>query len=250
MHRSRARPAGAPRQPPTSSSTSAAVSPPRAATRSGRRSSVRRSAWARRQRPTSPWSPERRTSGTAQSRNPAGRVYCGYSSSPSAKLSSAADSSLPSTPGHEAGHRLDHDQGGQLAAGQHDVADRQLAVDQVVGHPLVDPLVAAAEQREAAVGPASSAATAWSNRRPAGRSRRSGRGSPSAASTASTAAKTGSGISTIPAPPPNGASSTDRCGSRRRRPQVVDPQVERRRRGGPAEHAARRVVGRRGRGRS
>ena len=33
--------------------------------------------------------------------------------------------------------------------GQHDVADRQLAVDQVVGHPLVDPLVAAAQEREA-----------------------------------------------------------------------------------------------------
>src|SRR5437879_5110148 len=47
-----------------SNRTSSSVSPPRAAMRSGRRSRVRASAAARRQRATRPWSPLRRTSGT------------------------------------------------------------------------------------------------------------------------------------------------------------------------------------------
>ena len=50
--------------------------------------------------------------------------------------------------GHEARHRLDHDQRGRLAAGEHEVADRELAVAEVVGDALVDALVAAAQQRE------------------------------------------------------------------------------------------------------
>ena len=77
---------------------------------------------------TRPWSPERSTSGTSQPRNSAGRVYCGYSSSPAAKLSSSAESLVAQHAGQQAGHRLHHHQGGQLAPGQHEVADRQLAV--------------------------------------------------------------------------------------------------------------------------
>ena len=84
------------------------------------------------------------------------------------KLSSPADAALPSTPGTSRTRGLDDDEGGQLAAGEHEVADRQLAVDEVVGDPLVDALVAAAEEREGhgperragPARPASSAATA------------------------------------------------------------------------------------------
>ncbi len=106
----------------------------------------------RRQVATAPWSPDRSTSGTSHPRNEAGRVYWGYSSSPALKLSSWAESSLPRTPGQEAGHRLEHDQRRQLPTRQHEVAHRQLAVDQVVRHPLVHPFVAPAQQREAAAG--------------------------------------------------------------------------------------------------
>src|SRR4051794_13685623 len=65
------------------SRSSSSVNPPRASMSSGRRSAVRASACARRQRAIRPWSPERSTSGTSQPRKSAGRVYCGYSSSPS-----------------------------------------------------------------------------------------------------------------------------------------------------------------------
>jgi len=50
--------------------------------------------------------------------------------------------------GDQAADGLQHHHGGHLPAREHVVAHRQLAVDQVVGHPLVDPLVAAAQQRE------------------------------------------------------------------------------------------------------
>lgn len=48
----------------------------------------------------------------------------------------------------EAADRLDHDQGGHLAAGQHVVADGDLSIDEVVHDPGVDTFVAAAEQAE------------------------------------------------------------------------------------------------------
>ncbi len=48
--------------------------------------------------------------------------------------------------GHEACDRVDHHEGGRLTAGEHVVADRQLAVAQVIGNPLVDALVAPAEE--------------------------------------------------------------------------------------------------------
>ena len=53
----------------------------------------------RRQRATRAWSPERSSSGTAQPRNSAGRVYCGYSSRPSANDSCSPDAAFPITPG-------------------------------------------------------------------------------------------------------------------------------------------------------
>ena len=160
---------------------------------------------------------ERSTSGTVPPRNSAGRVYWGYSSSPAANDSSTADASLPMTPGTEPGHRFDHDERGGLAAGEHEVADRELTVAEMVGRPAGRPLrsgrTAARSRRRAA----RSRASAWSNRRPPAASRSSGRGG----STASTASKSGSGIITIPGPPPNGASSTLRCRSVAARPQIV-----------------------------
>ena len=72
-------------------------------------------------------------------------------------------------------------------------------------HAVVDALVPPAEQAEPSPA-ARSSASAWSKRRPAGPSRNSGRGG----STASTQAKIGSGRITMPAPPPNGVSSTVR----------------------------------------
>src|SRR5690606_9185757 len=71
--------------------------------RSGRRSHVLPSACFSRQRRMLPWWPESSTSGTATSipstGQRSGRVYCGQSSSPSAKDSSTAEASSPSAPG-------------------------------------------------------------------------------------------------------------------------------------------------------
>ena len=79
------------------------------------------------------------------------------------KLSSRAEASLPMTPGQEPGDGFDNHDGRRLPPGQHVVADRELPVDEMLRHPLVDPFVAAAQQREAARGlcrpePASSSA--------------------------------------------------------------------------------------------
>ena len=76
----------------------------------------------------------------------AGRVYCGYSSSPSANDSSSVDASSIA-PGQQAEDGVDDDEGRQLAAGQHVVADRELEVDQRPD-PLVDALVARADEDE------------------------------------------------------------------------------------------------------
>src|SRR5665213_1755820 len=67
--------------------------------RSGRLCRVRASASACRQAATLAWSPEVRISGIWRPSKACGRVYCGYSSSPSEKLSSVPEASLPITPG-------------------------------------------------------------------------------------------------------------------------------------------------------
>src|SRR4051794_38327073 len=77
----------------------AAFWPDRAAQRSGRRACVSASASARLQAATRAWSPELRISGIGRPWNDCGRVYWGYSSRPSEKLSSAPDSCFPITPG-------------------------------------------------------------------------------------------------------------------------------------------------------
>ena len=166
--------------------------------------------WARRQRSIRAWSPERSTSGTSQPRNDAGRVNCGSSSRPSApKLSVHRADAVAHRPGQQPGDGLDHQAGGHLAAAEDDVADAQLAVDEVLAHPVVDALVAPAQQAEPVARRPAARPSRWSKRRPPGPSRSSGRGG----SAASTAAKTGWARITIPAPPPNGASSTVRCTS-------------------------------------
>src|SRR5882724_6508842 len=70
-----------------------------AAQRSGRRALVRASASASRHAATFAWSPESRISGIGWPSNSCGRVYCGYSSNPSEKLSSAPELNFPITPG-------------------------------------------------------------------------------------------------------------------------------------------------------
>ena len=104
------------------------------------------------------------------------------------------------------GDRLDHQACGHLAAREHDVADAQLAVDEVLADPVVDPLVAAAQQAEPVAGgqlarpapgrtgarPGRAGTAGAAGRRPRPR-RRSARA-----------------VITMPAPPPNGASSTVR----------------------------------------
>ena len=99
---------------------------------------------------------------------PAG-CTAGTRAGPSANDSSAPDASLPITPGTRRATASITTSAAASPPGEHVVADRQLAVAEVVGDPLVDALVAAAQQREARRRPRARRATAWSNRRPRGR---------------------------------------------------------------------------------
>ena len=169
-------------------------------------SRVRSIACSRRQRATAPWSPDVRIAGTSMPRKTAGRVYCGYSSSPSRERLLGGRRVLDGA-GQQPDDGVDDDERRQLAAGQHVVADRQLEVDQRAD-PLVDALVARADEDEMR------SRRRGRRRAPGGRPRRPGRaGSRSSPSRrrASSAAATGSGRRIIPAPPPYGASSTERC---------------------------------------
>ena len=175
--------------------------------RSGRRSWVRVSACALRHRATRAWSPDRNTSGTGQPRSPAGRVYCGYSSSPSPKLSSSADCRCPSLPG-PAGRRPRsprsrplHRRPGRSRRGK---ARRPSG-----GRRHAGPRPRSA-RTAARIRPLADSSTALSliEATPPGPSSRSGRGG----SAASTAANTARGQHHA-RPPPKGLSSTDRCGS-------------------------------------
>src|SRR5881392_2167642 len=102
-------------------------------------------------------------------------------------------------PGEEPRDRVGHHQRRQLAARQHVVADR----DEVVGEPLTHPASTPSyrpARRIRCVSRASSAATACVNVRPRGSIRMTR--APGVES-ASTAANSGSGLSTMPPPPPN-----------------------------------------------
>ena len=107
---------------------------------------------SRRQRSTAAWSPDSSTAGTAQPRNSAGRVYCGYSRA-------ASEPGRERVAGHAVGVRhgpvdLAHDGVEQhlrrdLAARQHVGADGD-AVGDEVRHAFVDALVAPAQHAEIA----------------------------------------------------------------------------------------------------
>ena len=141
---------------------------------------------------------------------------------------------------HQPGDRLDHDEGGRLPAGQHEVADRQLAVDQVRAHPLVDPLVAPAQQARTPAPAASSAARAWSKRRPPGSSRKQRAGAARPPPPRRTPAR-----ATAPSrrPPPNGRVVDRAVAVGGVVAQVVDPHVDHAPLARPAEQAlaAKRV---------
>ena len=59
-----------------------------------------------------------------------------------------AELKSPRTRGQQPGHGIDHHEGRRLPAGEHVVADRQLAVDEALAQALVHPLVVAAEQHQ------------------------------------------------------------------------------------------------------
>ena len=167
------------------------------------------------------------------------------------KLSSSGRGLVAHDPGHEPGDGLDDHERGRLPPGQHVVADRELAVDQVVGDPLVDPFVAPAQQGEPAldaVSPVAGQLLGHAAGRADGPRGRAGTAA-GVGRAASTAAKSGPGARTIPAPPPKGASSTDRRGSLGAGPQVVDAQVEQAVAPGPSEERATDRSARRARGR-
>ena len=108
------------------------------------------------------------------------------------------------TPGHQPGHRVDHHERRRLAAGEHEVADRELAVAAGGRRPAGRRLRSG--RRAARTRPAGELARGAPGRR-AGPPPTAGTAA-AAAALASTAANSGSGLMTMPAPPPNGASST------------------------------------------
>lgn len=54
-------------------------------------------------------------------------------------------------PGYQPCHRVGHHHGGQLAAGEHKVADGDLLVYTLLNEPLVDALIVAAHQNQVVV---------------------------------------------------------------------------------------------------
>ena len=138
--------------------------------------------------------------GHAMPRNTAGRVYCGYSEQP-AREGLVLGRGGVDRARQQAQDGVDDDERRQLAAGQHVVADRELEVDQRAD-PLVDALVARAHEDEVLRARRGPAARAWRKRSPPGSSRIDAR--ESGRRSASSAAATGSGRRTMPAPPPYG----------------------------------------------
>ena len=118
-----------------------------AAHKSGRRARVRASASACRQAATLAWSPEVRISGIGRPSNSCGRVYCGYSSRESEKLSSVAGGQLAHHARQQPDAGVDQRHGGDFAARKHVIADRNLLEPAGLDHPLVDALEPAADDQ-------------------------------------------------------------------------------------------------------
>src|SRR5581483_10672977 len=154
------------------------------------------------------WSPESRTSGTRQPLNSAGRVYCGYSTPPTSSaenVSRRADSSA-SAPGSRRATASTRTIAGssppESTYGPIEIASEQSWVTTRSSKPSN-----LAERSVSCSSAASSSTAAWSSWRPWGVRAITRRfGAPPY--TASSAAATTATRSTIPAPPPYGASST------------------------------------------
>ena len=116
--------------------------------------------------------------------------------------------SLPITPGQQPYAGVDQRHGGDFAARQHIIADRDLFQPARRDHPLVDPLEPAADQDDAGPGGERLDPRAASAARRAGDIRSRGR---SSCATASRARASTSAFITMPGPPPAGVSSTVRC---------------------------------------
>ena len=107
-----------------------------------------RSASLRRQRRICSWSPESSTSGTARPRTR--RAACS-AGSPGGRRRRNRPRPSPRRPGRPGSRRTVASitaQGRHLPAGEHEVAEAQLLGGHGLGHALVDPLVAAAEEHE------------------------------------------------------------------------------------------------------
>ena len=137
-----------------------------------------------------------------------GRVKCGYSSSPDAKLSSAMEAWSPKHPRDQAHAGLDQGHGGDLAPRQHEIAQADFFDGTRLDRPLVQAFKAAAEQDGARTGrqvrapaPGPVFCRAATDRSEGG----------CLCSTASIAAAATSARITMPGPPPAGVSSTVRC---------------------------------------
>ena len=90
--------------------------------------------------------------GSARPSKTGGRVYCGYSSSPSAKLSSAIEASLPMTPGSSRTQASSSAIAAGLPAGEHEIAERNFLELARLDQPLIDALEAAADDHDAEPG--------------------------------------------------------------------------------------------------
>ena len=89
--------------------------------------------------------PTCRPDGTGHPRNSAGRVYCGYSSNPWLNDSSTLLASSPKAR-EGAGHGIHDHQRRQVAVGEDVVADAEFVIREVLSHPFVVSLIAAADQ--------------------------------------------------------------------------------------------------------
>src|ERR1700726_1079278 len=181
----------------------------RRAHRSGRRAWVRASASALRQAATLTWSPDNRISGIGTPSKPCGRVYCGYSSSPSEKLSSAPDSAFPITPGSS---RTQASISANAAISPPESTKSPIDTSSSCRVSITRwSTPSKRPQTISGPGPAVSWRTRdWVNGRPRGLIKRRGRsfGFSGSASAASIATASTSARKTMPGPPPAGVSST------------------------------------------
>ena len=91
------------------------------------------------------WLPESSTSGTSSPLNSGGRVYWGYSSSPSRKRVVCGRFIAAEHARNQAGNSVHDDHGCDFSAGQDKIADGDFIVNEEFPDPFVDPFVATAD---------------------------------------------------------------------------------------------------------